>query len=221
MEARAAAWDEEQRNEFRAYHKNAQVDRLQRRLAMIDEVLAAAFRMLALANLPQMDQAEARKWLPIARLLFRDMLQFERAELGMPDMQDDNKTGVHYTADDLRRAQLELEQWQGEVAGDKVDSPGPVPSSRRTLLVAVGPDAALMVDLAGLRTVKAATGLNFHRILDVTRDDFDAYLRRERSKGRPVELLHLAVHAAHDGAAVRRRAGDGRLAERAACSACA
>jgi len=44
--------------------------------------------------------------------------------------------------------------------------------------------------VAALRAVKAATGLCFHRIRNVTRDNFDAYLRRERSKGRPVECTN-------------------------------
>jgi hypothetical protein len=73
----------------------------------------------------------------------------------------------------------------------------------RTLLVCVGAGntsgSALMLDLAALRAVRAATGLKFMRLLDATRPRFDNTLRRERGLGRPIELLHLALHASPAG----------------------
>ena len=68
-----------------------------------------------------------------------------------------------------------------------------------TLLVVVGADAALRVDLAALRKVKAQAGMGFHRLTDVTRETFDRYMRRERSNGRAVRWLHMAVHASAAG----------------------
>jgi len=96
-------------------------------------------------------------------------------------------------AGDFRRAQVELEAWraqEGLAMGSQEGGKG-----GQTLLVCVGADAALMVDVAALRAVKAATGLCFHRIRNVTRDNFDAYLRRERSKGRPVEHKRASTPA--------------------------
>ncbi len=83
----------------------------------------------------------------------------------------------------------------------------------RTLCVCVGPDhmpgSALMLDLAALRAVRSATGLKFIRLLNATRYKFADTLRRERSLGRPVELLHLALHASPDGVEFADGVADG------------
>jgi hypothetical protein len=85
----------------------------------------------------------------------------------------------------------------------------------RTLYVCVGQDSALMLDLAALRAVRSATGLQFMRLLDTTRHKFATALRRERSFGRPVELLHVALHASHDGVQFADGVADGNwLSER-------
>jgi hypothetical protein len=47
--------------------------------------------------------------------------------------------------------------------------------------------------------VRAATGLRFTRILDVTGQKFAGTLGLERGMGRPVAYLHLALHATADG----------------------
>jgi hypothetical protein len=85
----------------------------------------------------------------------------------------------------------------------------------RTLFVCIGPDSALMLDLAVLRGVRSATGLAFKRLLDATRPRFADMLRRERGFGRPVELLHLALHASPEGVAFADGLADGNwLSER-------
>ena len=72
-----------------------------------------------------------------------------------------------------------------------------------------------MLDLAALRAVRSATGLKFQRLLDATRPKFAAALRRERSLGRPVELLHLALHASPEGVEFADGVADGSwLSER-------
>jgi hypothetical protein len=70
---------------------------------------------------------------------------------------------------------------------------------RPTLLICTGDDSALVIDLAMMRKVQMKTGMPFHRIIGVTRDSFDAYLRRERTLGRRVRYLHLSVHASTNG----------------------
>jgi hypothetical protein len=63
--------------------------------------------------------------------------------------------------------------------------------------------------------VRAATGLRFMRVLDATREKFAQALRRERKLGRPVELLHLALHASPAGVQFADGMADGNwLSER-------
>ncbi len=77
--------------------------------------------------------------------------------------------------------------------------PKPLLSVRPQLLVAVGPDAALQVDLAALREVATATGLHYTRLLPVTLGNLKAALARRREDGCPIPYVHLAVHAGPNG----------------------
>ena len=51
---------------------------------------------------------------------------------------------------------------------DKTPAPSGTSKTGRTLLVCIGSDTALMVDLAALRAVRAATNLQFRRLIDAT-----------------------------------------------------
>lgn len=203
---RAKAWDADRREALLAQEQERRLEGREHRLALIDEFLSAVVCVLAAANLRQIDQEQARAWLPIMRVVFRDLIVEHRRELELfvaerKGEQDKGKGLI--TIEDLRQAERDLEEWRaatgasGAAAAPAVDCPKP--TAGKTLLVCVGPDSALMVDLAALRAVQAATGLKFHRLKDLTRGRFDEYLRRERSKGRPVELVHLAVHASEAG----------------------
>jgi hypothetical protein len=215
---RAAAWDAVERERLRTHEEERRFDSRETRLSMIDRVLGAAFDLLVLADLPHLDQVEARKWAPLARLIFRDMLAAQRLELGPPTptlpTHDD---APPYTADELAAAARLVQTWPApgsapEIAAPQsveVAIPPAIPPPRPPLLVVIGPDAALRLDLAALRKVKRLTGLAFHRLTDATADDLDAYLRRERSKGQPVVYLHLAVHADHAGVQLADGAVDG------------
>lgn len=214
---RAAAWDAAERERLRAQEEERRFDSRESRLSMIDRVLGAAFDLLVLADLPHLDQVEARKWAPLARLIFRDMLAAQRLELGAPTPTPvAHDEAPPYTADELSAAARAVQTWQSP-PGTPAESAVPPPLSaaapfilpRSPLLVVIGPDAALKLDLAALRKVKRLTGLAFHRLTDASADDLDAYLRRERSKGQPVAYLHLAVHADHTGIALAGGGVDG------------
>jgi len=84
-------------------------------------------------------------------------------------------------------------------AGGYVESSNVAEQKHPVLLVCVGDDESLAIDLAALRQVSIKTGMLFHRITGVTRDLLDAYLRRERSNGRQVKYLHMSVHANASG----------------------
>lgn len=217
-EERAAAWDAVERERLRAHEEERRFDSREQRLSMISQVLSAAFDLLVLADLPHLDQVEARRWAPLARLIFRDMLAAQRLELGAPTPAvAGGEEAPAYTADELAAAARAVQQWNEESGGvmpkeekgraGERETPCAPPAS--PLLVVIGPDAALRLDLAALRKVKRLTGLAFHRLTDASADDLDAYLRRERSKGRPVSYLHLAVHANQGGVALAGGAVDG------------
>ncbi len=237
-EERAKAWDVEQRELLAADDRSRRLDGRERRLTLVDEYLTGAAFVLAAANLTQVDQGQARAWLPFMRLFFKDLILLHRGELELFARAGAQQAGdgeATITADDLRLAQRELDAWQAEMGlspggavalamppaprelpapADSASQPTPAKGGR-TLLVCIGSDSALMVDLAALRAVRSATGLQFRRLVDATRDDFEAHLRRERSKGRPVELLHLALHADHQGVTFVDGAADGNwLSER-------
>ena len=73
-------------------------------------------------------------------------------------------------------------------------------ASKRRLLVGIGPDARLEVDLTMLRKVKTQTGLEFERLLPVTKKNFKDKLSRARIAGEPFVYAHLATHMGPDGA---------------------
>lgn len=73
------------------------------------------------------------------------------------------------------------------------------PVADSMLLVAIGSDAALKIDLASLRAVRTETGLSFSRIEDATLDKIKQHLDRARINGRPIDKLHLAVHSGPAG----------------------
>ena len=64
--ARAAAWDAVERERLRTQEEERRFDSREQRLSRIDRVLGAAFDLLVLADLPHLDQVEARKWAPLA-----------------------------------------------------------------------------------------------------------------------------------------------------------
>ena len=51
---------------------------------------------------------------------------------------------------------------------------------------------------AVLRKVKQQAGLNIHRLIEATAEVLDSYMRRERKSGRPVRLMHMAIHASYN-----------------------
>lgn len=67
------------------------------------------------------------------------------------------------------------------------------------LLVAIGSDAKLKLDLASLRAVETDTGMTFRRIENATFELLKRHLDRARANDRPYDKLHLAVHSGPDG----------------------
>lgn len=214
---RAHAWDAYQRNLLALSEHNTRLALRQRRVAVMEDVLEAIRTTLDTADIASADQAQAREWLPQLRVFLRDMLVAERQEFERPDYaRDDPDNALTITADELRAAQRELERAELEgssvaAAGGSGLSPadhggrsrapsyGPGAWTGPVLAVCLGEDPQLLVDLAVLRAVRVASGLKFARILNATRGKFVRYLNRERGFGRPVELLHMGLHASAEG----------------------
>lgn len=97
-------------------------------------------------------------------------------------------------SEQVKRLQTQLDQLQ---RSDRTTNWLP----RRRLLVALGSDPNLQIDLAALRAVRTRSGVEFHRITGATSANFAAYLDRQRANGHPVELVHIGVHA--DGSGLR------------------
>jgi hypothetical protein len=224
---RANAWDAHQRDLLAVSERNTRLALRGRRVERMEDYLDAVCEVRDTANITAADEPQARAWLPQMRVFLRDLLVAERQEFEHGDYErDDPNNGVTITADDLRAAQRALESQRTLEAESRVCHPDdlahPAVSEQpdrypagRTLLVCVGPDSALMLDLAALRTVRSATGLKFLRLLEATRPKFATALRRERSFGRPIELLHLALHASDQGIQFADGVADGNwLSER-------
>jgi hypothetical protein len=225
---RAHAWDVHQRELLALSERNTRLALHSRRVERMEDYLDAVSEVLDTANMTAADEQLAREWLPQMRVFLRDLLVAERQEFERGDYErSDPDNSLVITADDLRAAQRVLEAQASaegrplapalvvrDPAAPSAQGPNRLPPGR-TLFVCIGPDSALMLDLAALRAVRSATGLKFHRVLDATRPKFAASLRRERDLGRPVELLHLALHASPEGVEFADGVADGNwLSER-------
>lgn len=111
---RATAWDRTERARLHALESERRFDARELRLAMIDRLLEAVFRVLIAAEMDKVDREEARAWLPTLRIFFKDLLQAQRSEWSMPIETGSTEITLH--ADDLLQAQAALEKWEAERA---------------------------------------------------------------------------------------------------------
>jgi hypothetical protein len=70
--------------------------------------------------------------------------------------------------------------------------------SRRLLLV-LGSERRVNVDLAAARAVRRQTGLDFVRVQDATAETIERHLDRARALGRPFDYVHIAAHGDRQG----------------------
>ena len=207
---RANAWDVRQRDLLALSERNMRLALRGRRIELIEDHLEIICDVLDTANLTRVDEEQARAWLPQMRVFLRDLLVAERQEFEHGDYErDDPANNLIITADDLRAAQraYDAQAAPGEkerpeaarIPRSPAQTRGDLLAAGRTLLVCTGLDGDWILDQAALRAVRAATGLKSMRVLGAARSKFALSLRRERSLGRPVELLHVALQAAPAG----------------------
>jgi len=126
---RAEAWDEVERARLRASEEARRYDAHEKRVGLIARILGTVADLLLLVDLRAMSRDEVLAHLPTLRLLFRDLLQAERLELGLPVTLDGGESGQGeplLTADDLLAAAQELESFRLALTADypgKSDEP--------------------------------------------------------------------------------------------------
>lgn len=201
---RAHAWDVWQRELLALSERNLRAGLHYTRVGVTEETLDAIRAALDAADIAGADQQTAREWLPQLRVFLRDMLVVQRQEFEHDFTGDDPAAAAALTADDLRAAQRQLEG--GAVLAGAPAAPLPASQPRdpeerkaRTFLVCAGPGRELLLDLAVLRAVRAATGLQFTRLLNTTRSALHRSLSRQRSFGHPIQYIHMALHATAAG----------------------
>jgi len=205
---RAHAWDAYQRDLLALSERNTRLALRHRRVNTMEDALETICAALATADIGNADQETAREWFPQLRVFLRDMLVAERQEFERLDYEreDPNNTLV-ITADELAAAQRELEmRQQANVQRALAEAPVRAAHEKRwkyspprSFLVCTGADSELLLDLAALRAVRAATGLQFTRLINATRRKFYLAMRRARGLGHPVEYIHMALHASAAG----------------------
>lgn len=72
-------------------------------------------------------------------------------------------------------------------------------SGSKLLLVGIGTDPMLKVDLASLRGVESRGLLRIIRLLPVTSDNMKRLVSTYREQGKPIRWVHLATHAGPKG----------------------
>ena len=114
---RANAWDVRQRELLALSERYTRVALRDRRLERMEDYLEAICDVLDTANITEVDEKQARAWLPQMRAFLRDLLVIERQEFERGDYErDDPNGGVTITADDLRAAQRALMAGQAATA---------------------------------------------------------------------------------------------------------
>ena len=110
---RAGAWDQAQREWLRAIEEDRRFDAREQRLQMINRLLQMVFKVLLAADIEKLDTDGARSALPTLRVLFKDLIAAQRAELSPPAIgKEAGVAEVRFTADDLLAAQKELEEFR-------------------------------------------------------------------------------------------------------------
>ena len=107
---RAEAWDEAERERWRATEEQRRDDGHHYRMGLIDEMLATIADVLTTADLRALNTEQARAYLPTLRILLKDLLAAHRIELGVPTWvgvkREDGR--VELTVDDLLAARQKL-----------------------------------------------------------------------------------------------------------------
>ena len=109
---RAQAWDKEQVLAIGVVEFDRRLDAREERLAIIERVLRAVATVLDTADIGSMGRHEARAWIPTMRLMLKDLLAAQRAELGGVNYGEVSEPGLaDFRAEEFIAASEELAAW--------------------------------------------------------------------------------------------------------------
>jgi len=150
-------------------------------------MLGSAYLSLRHAKLASQPYREAALQAEVAKLR-------STVDVLMADRLKDQKR-ISELEDELREAKHRITELETILANNHVLSK----NSRKSLLVVIGPDPNLQIDLVALRKVKTHTGLDFSRRLSATKEMLQADLSRARVAGSPIPYVHISAHMGPGG----------------------
>ncbi len=197
---RAQAWDAYQRNLLALSERNLRLGLRNRRIDVMEDTLEVIREALDRARLAEVECDEARALLPQLRVFLRDMLVAQRQEFErVPYEKDDPACATPLTADDLRAAQRVLEEQAAARSALMAKQIVGRRDVQAKFYVCTPEDGEQALDLPALQKVRAATGLQYKRVLNPTQRKLYDALRRQRNFGLPVEYLHVDLRATAEG----------------------
>ena len=109
-EERAKAWDKFKQEQLRSMEDERRFDAREDRRQLIRQVLHRLARGIELANIPEMDEAVARRHLDTLVRAFNTMIVADRMEMGEPTsiIETTGQTDLNLKADDYVAAMREL-----------------------------------------------------------------------------------------------------------------
>jgi hypothetical protein len=206
---RAQAWDAEQRALLGLSERNMRLALRHRRVGVMEDTLERVRAALDEARIDEADQEQARKWLTDLRHFLCDLLVIQRQEFERIDYSQDEQDPYNrapITADDLRAAQRAMEE---EAARRQGDTQGYVEEAARRRGRPLRPAADLLVIQQGdddpsarlqlWREVRAASGLQFGRVVNPTQKNFAGLVHLGRGLKKPARFLYVAIAADGEG----------------------
>ncbi|MFN8469186.1 MAG: hypothetical protein U0X20_26760 [Caldilineaceae bacterium] len=227
--ARAEAWDKEQLTLAGVAIRNKLVALQAQRLDMTAELINQARTVLQNAHLEDADETQSRALIGEMRMLVRDMAALQQRESTLlPEDAEKELAALTITADDLRAAQREFERRQEEANAKTVTQAAACAKAAGTpqqqhrlpagganatpsaemLVVCQGENYEAVLGVKTLRTLRAATGLQYRRVLDATRHKLAGVLKMAPRLRRPVPMLHITLPAAAEGIAFEDKEAD-------------
>jgi uncharacterized coiled-coil protein SlyX len=135
------------------------------------------------------------------------MPTYESREAQLTKRISDLEGQIHKLEDTIRTLQNLLYDRQEKVqeltervrlleAGMTQSKPSLPANKKPSLVLAVGQDKMLQIDIAKLRGIKK---LQLSVLQDATKKDVETIIEERRSQGRPIKYLHFATHSGPEG----------------------